>query len=278
MGFSRQEYWSGVQCPPPGDLPNPGIKPASLMFPALAGEFFMTRATWEALNCIICFQQEKPVLSAPDSCPSSEKSLEPLLPPLPYATASAQGATRVREGNGTLLRYSCLESPMDGGAWGAAVHGVAKSWTQRSYFPFIFHFHALEKEMATHSSVLAWRVPGTGEPGGLPSMPCPPLKRLSSSSSSRVRASGCLGEGQIKVKAAGRGQAHQPPGDQMKCLSEPWATGSLTPHFQMTGQQGCLRPLPYTFKKKTTEINRVGNSPGSNRLSFQTRAGAFALF
>ena len=81
------------------------------------------------------------------------------------------------------------------------------------------------------------------------------LKRLSSSSSSRVRASGCLGEGQIKVKAAGSGQAHQPPGDQMKCLSERWATGSLTPHFQMTGQQGCLRPLPYTFKKKTTEIN-----------------------
>ena len=170
MGFSRQEYWSGVQCPPPGDLPNPGIKPASLMFPALAGEFFITRATWEALNCIISFQQEKPVLSAPDSCPSSEKSLEPLLLPLTYATASAQGATRVREGNGTPLQYSCLESPMDGGACGAAVHGVAKSWTRLSDFPFTFHFHALEKEMATHSSVLAWRIPGTGEPGGLPSI------------------------------------------------------------------------------------------------------------
>ena len=59
---------------------------------------------------------------------------------------------------------------MDGGAWWAGVHGVEKSWTRLSNFPFTFHFHALEKEMATHSSVLAWRIPGTGEPGGLPSM------------------------------------------------------------------------------------------------------------
>ena len=59
---------------------------------------------------------------------------------------------------------------MDGGAWWAAVHGVAKSWTWLSDFTFTFHFHALEKEMAIHSSVLAWRIPGTGEPGGLPSM------------------------------------------------------------------------------------------------------------
>ena len=59
---------------------------------------------------------------------------------------------------------------MDGGAWWAAVHGVAKSRTQLSDFTFTFHFHALEKEMATHSSVLAWRIPGTGEPGGLLSM------------------------------------------------------------------------------------------------------------
>ena len=74
------------------------------------------------------------------------------------------------EGNGTPLQYSCLENPMDGGAWWAAVHGAAKSWTRLSDFTFTFHFHALEKEMATRSSVLAWRVPGTGEPGGLPSM------------------------------------------------------------------------------------------------------------
>ena len=65
---------------------------------------------------------------------------------------------------------SCLENPMDGGAWQAAVHEVAKSQRRLSDFTFTFHFHALEKEMATHSSVLAWRTPGTGEPGGLPSM------------------------------------------------------------------------------------------------------------
>ena len=68
------------------------------------------------------------------------------------------------------LQYSCVENPMDGGAWWAAVHGVAKSRTRLSDFTFTFHFHALEKKMATHSSVLAWRIPGTGEPGGLPSM------------------------------------------------------------------------------------------------------------
>ena len=74
------------------------------------------------------------------------------------------------EGNGTPLQYSCLENPMDGGAWWATIHGVAKSQTQLSDFTFTFHFHALEKEMATHSSVLAWRNPGMEEPGGLPSM------------------------------------------------------------------------------------------------------------
>ena len=72
------------------------------------------------------------------------------------------------EGNGTPLQYSCLENPTDGGAWWAAVHGVAESQTRLSNFTFTFHFHALVKEMATHSSVLAWRIPGTGEPGGLP--------------------------------------------------------------------------------------------------------------
>ena len=72
------------------------------------------------------------------------------------------------EGNGTPLQYSCLENPMDGGAWKAAVHGVTEGRTRLNDFTFTFHFHALEKEMAAHSSVLAWRIPGTGEPGGLP--------------------------------------------------------------------------------------------------------------
>ena len=92
----------------------------------------------------------------------------------------------VGEGNGTPLQYSCLGNPMDRGAWWAAVHGVAKSRTRLSDFTFTFHFHALEKEMATHSSVLAWRIPGMAEPGGLPSMGSQSrtwLMRRSSSSS-----------------------------------------------------------------------------------------------
>ena len=74
------------------------------------------------------------------------------------------------EGSGTPFQYSCLENPMDGGTWWAAVHGVMKSRTRLSDFTFTFHFHALEKEMATHSSVIAWRILGMAEPGGLPSM------------------------------------------------------------------------------------------------------------
>ena len=102
-----------------------------------------------------------------------------------YMPGSMLGA---RKGNGT---YSCLEDPMDGGAWKAAVHGVAEGRTWLSDFTFTFHFHAL-KEMATHSSVLAWRIPRTGEPGGLPSVYGVTqsrtwLKQLSNSSSSRCK-------------------------------------------------------------------------------------------
>ena len=75
----------------------------------------------------------------------------------------------IGEGDGTPLQYSCLENPMDGGAWKAAVHGVAEGQTRLSDFIFAFHFYALEKETATHSSVLARRIPGAGEPGGLSS-------------------------------------------------------------------------------------------------------------
>ena len=74
------------------------------------------------------------------------------------------------EGNGTPLQHYCLENTITGEVCWAAVHGVAKSQTRLSSFTFTFHLHALEKDMATHSSVLAWRIPGTGEPAGLPSM------------------------------------------------------------------------------------------------------------
>ena len=78
--------------------------------------------------------------------------------------------TNIGEGSGNPLQYSCLANPMDGGVWLAAVHGVSRSRTRLSDFTFTFHFHALEKEMATQSSVLAWSIPGMGEPGGLPSL------------------------------------------------------------------------------------------------------------
>ena len=75
--------------------------------------------------------------------------------------------SRIGEGNGNTLQCSCPENPRDRAAWWAAVQGVAKSRTRLSDFTFTFHFHALEKEMATYSSLLAWRIPGMGEPGGL---------------------------------------------------------------------------------------------------------------
>ena len=74
------------------------------------------------------------------------------------------------EGKGNPLQYSCLGNPMDGGAWQATVQGITKSRTRLGDFTFTFHSHALEKEMATHASILAWRNPGTEEPGGLLSM------------------------------------------------------------------------------------------------------------
>ena len=90
-----------------------------------------------------------------------------------YSPRVAKNWTRLSDFTftyGTPLQYSCLENPMGGGAWWAAVHGFGKSRARLSDFTFTFHFHALEKEMTTHSSALAWRIPGTGKPGGLLSM------------------------------------------------------------------------------------------------------------
>ena len=108
------------------------------------------------------------------------------------------------EGNGTPLQYSCLENPMDRGACWAAVHGVAESRTRLSDFTFTFHFHALEKEMATHSSVLAWRVPGMGGPGGLPSMGSHRVRHDWSYLAEYIMRNAGQEEAQAGIKIAGR--------------------------------------------------------------------------
>ena len=115
-------------------------------FPVYCGILFLFLRQYFFLFYILDFLQ---FCSVTQSCPT-------LSDPMNHSTPG--------------LQYACLENPMDGGAWWAAVHGVAKSQTWLSDFTFTFHFHALEEEMATHSSVLAWRIPGTGEPGGLLSM------------------------------------------------------------------------------------------------------------
>ena len=132
MGFSRQEYWSGAPVPSLTKLCITSI------IPILLDIYFKNL-------CISMHRKEKSVRIFQ-------------LPKMMFG-----------EGNGTPLQYSCLENPMDRGAWWAAVHGVAKSRTRLSDFTFTFHFHALYKEMATHSSVLAWRIPWIEEPGGLQS-------------------------------------------------------------------------------------------------------------
>ena len=96
---------------------------------------------------------------------------------------------------GDFIQYSCLENPMDRGAWWAAVHGVARSWTRLSDFTFTSHFHALEEEMATHSRILAWRIPGTGEPGG-----CRLWGRTESTRLKRLSSSSSMSRKQLKIE------------------------------------------------------------------------------
>ena len=138
----------------------------------------------------------------------------------------------IGECNGTPLQHSCLENPMDGGAWWAAVHGVAKSQTGLSDFTFTFHFHALEKEMATHSSVVAWRIPGMGEPGGLPSM-----------GSHRVRHDWSDLAAAAAAPAQARRSAHAPLTRQWSCPV--WTSSDPTRcrRCQVPGKP--LRPTSY---------------------------------
>ena len=133
-------------------LPDPGMKPRFPVAPALTGRFFITERPGKPYGGPTC--RVNPV------------TVKARSHRIPYYTYPS-GRSPI---NATPLQYSCLENAMDGGPWWAAVHGVAKSRTRLSDITFTFHFHALEKAMATHSSVLAWRVPGMGEPGGLPSM------------------------------------------------------------------------------------------------------------
>ena len=120
MGFSRQEYWSGLP------LPSQSL---SADAPKEGEHFTSNYSACDLGVSLLC----------------------------------------LRESNGTPLQYSCLENPMDRGAWKAAIHGVGEGRTRLSDFTFTFHFHALEKEMATHSSVLAWRIPWMEKPGRLQS-------------------------------------------------------------------------------------------------------------
>ena len=129
MGFSRQEYYSGLPCPPPGDLPDPGIEPESLMSTALAGRFFTTSTTWRRRQW-----QPTPVLlpgkshgrRSPVGCsPWGPEELETTERLHFHFSLSCIG-----EGNGNPLQCSCLENPRDGGAWWAAIYGVAQSQTR----------------------------------------------------------------------------------------------------------------------------------------------------
>ena len=138
------------------------------------------------------------------------------------------------EGNGTPLQYSCLENPIDGGAWWASVHGVAKSQTRLSGFTFTFHFPALEKEMATHSSILAWRIPGMGEPGGLTSMGSHRVRHDWSDLAAAEWIRICLPMQGTQVQPS-LGRSHMPHAGQVKLMSHsyrsPHTLGPGSPNY-----------------------------------------------
>ena len=154
MEFSRQEYWSGLPFPSPGDLPDPGIDPGLLH----CGQRLYRLSHQGSLHLIPfskCIsvkrgRKTKHNFCFPGGSDGKASACNAGNPGSIHGSGRSPG-----EGNGNQLQYSCLENSMDGGAWWVTAHGVTKSWTQLSNFTFTFHFHALEKEMATHSSTPA---------------------------------------------------------------------------------------------------------------------------
>ena len=151
------------------------------------------------------------------------------------------------EGNGTPLQYSCLENNMEGGTWWAAVHGVAKSRTWLSDFTLTFHFHALEKEMSNHSSVLAWRIPGMGEPGGLPSVGS---HRVGHDWSDLAAAAATSCHGCFPGGASGKEPAYQ----RRRCKSR--------------GFNHCVRKIPWSRAWQSTLILLPRKSHGQRSLAW----------
>ena len=147
MDFSRQEYWNGCHFLLQGIFPTQGLNPSRHPTPVLLPG--KSRGWRSLVDCSPWGREESDM---------TERL---------YFHFSL---SRMGEGNGNPLQCYCLENSREGGAWLAAIYGVAQSRTRLSNFTFTFPFHALEKEMATHSSVLAWRIPRTGKPGGPPSM------------------------------------------------------------------------------------------------------------
>ena len=130
MGFSRQEYWSGLPCSPPGALPDPGIEPPSFMSPALPGSLYQQRRLGGHSICY-CLKMGLPGGSEGKASACSAEDL-----------GSIPGLGRSPgEGNGNPLQYSCLENSMDCGAWQATVHGVTKSRTERLHFIILKQAH-----------------------------------------------------------------------------------------------------------------------------------------
>ena len=158
MEFFRPEYWSGKLFPSPGDLPNPGIEARP---PALQADSLPAEPPRKPLSpWAVGFQHGNLGGGRHKHLEHSTRRHRDITFPTKVHLVKAMVFPVVMYGLDWRRQwhptpYSCLENPMDGGAWWAAVHGVARSRTRLSDFTFTFHFHALEKEMATHSSVLA---------------------------------------------------------------------------------------------------------------------------